>query len=205
MLLFLASLFTAQAGQNINFPELLSQVDKAIFGSEQLMIISAIPEDEELSAKQVAKLIDELAFSKDKLKALRELTSHISDPHNAYLILDSFDFATDKKEAQRIIEKLHTENKEDTYAITLAELENRRVYLEEKERELIQREQELDDRERRLIRWKERLQERKNRLLQREQLVAQREQALEDREISRRSRSTHDDDYEGYYGRQRRY
>lgn len=205
MLLFLASLFTAQAEGNIHFPELLTQVDEASFGSEQLIILSSIPETEELSSRQVKKLIDELAFSKDKLKALRTLAPHISDTHNAYLIFESFDYASDKREAKTIIEKLHKEQKRDSYQDKLTQLEQTQLYLEQKEQELIKREQELDHRETRLRKWKERLQIRKRDLERREQIVEQKEQKIKEREEARKSRHSryYGDDDEGYYGRHR--
>lgn len=197
MLLLLISLFTAQADHSIHFPELLHQVDKANFGSEQLMIISTIPASEELTSKQVVQLIDELAFSKDKLKALQELAPHISDPHNGYLLIKSFDYASDKKEAQTIIENLQQQKKQDLYQERVELLERKLAYLQEKEQELVRREQELYAEETRLKKWKRKLQERKSALDRREQIVVQKEQAVKDRHARNND--------EDHYRRHRKY
>ena len=100
MLLFLASLYTTQAA-GIHFPELIAQVDRATFGPSQLLIISTIPENESLSTKEVKRLMDEFVFPKDKLQALEILSPNISDPHNGYLLLEAFDFASDRRTAQK--------------------------------------------------------------------------------------------------------
>jgi hypothetical protein len=103
MLLFLVSLLTAQAEQTINFPQFLDRVENATFGSEQILILETLPQEEDLRCNQVTQLIEEFSFSADQLKALEILAPHIQDPQNSYIILDSFTFSSDKEKAQGII------------------------------------------------------------------------------------------------------
>ena len=223
MLLFLATLFTAEAEPTIYFPELFEQVDDAAFGSEQLLLISSLPQRERFTATQTTKLLEEFAFSKDKLKALRILTPHISDFQNSFLIFDAFDYASDKEQAKQIIAKereIREIQSQSTRQNKKASLEEKRLYLEEKERELLERERSLDERKRVLDEKETKLQNRKDQLHQkksdldkREELIERREYVQDEKDERREEKreekhKKHNSDYygsEGYYGRQRHY
>ena len=227
MLLFLVALFTAEAEPTIFFPELFEQIDDTAFGSEQLLIISSLPEREKFTANQTTKLIEEFAFSKDKLKALKILTPHISDFQNSFLIFEAFDYASDKEQARQIIEKerhareIQFQNtQQNSGQDNKTKLEQKRLYLEEKERELLKREQSLNERERllneresKLKNRNERLRQKKSNLDKREQIIERREELQEEKDERRQEKRDEkhqhrNNDYynsEGYYGRQRHY
>ena len=227
MLLFLATLFTAEAEPTIHFPELFEQVDDAAFGSEQLLLISSIPQRERFTATQTTKLLEEFAFSKDKLKALRILAPHISDFQNSFLIFDAFDYASDKEQVKQIIVKEREIRKiqaqstrQNSHQNKKAKLEEKRLYLEEKERELLERERSLDERKKvldekatKLQNRKERLRQKKSDLDKREEIIERREYVQDEKDERREEKreekhKKHNSDYygsEGYYGRQRHY
>jgi len=153
MLLILGTLLNAQAMAPAPFSMLQQRMEDTAFSSEQLLLISSVADNHDFTANQTLQLIEEIAFSKDQLQALQTLAPQITDIENYDIILDAFNFTSDKFAAQKI---LSTEK-------------NRRERTQA--REEVQRLQELQEQEkqRRRAQKQRELQQQKQRL-QREQL-----------------------------------
>ncbi len=73
------------------------------FSDGKLSVLQSALDGRSLCVGQVVEVLDLYNFSADKLKALRMMSSRISDGQNRYKILAAFTFDADKKQAKAIL------------------------------------------------------------------------------------------------------
>lgn len=83
------------------FNQLLKDLRRASFDDNRLDILSSV--NIELSSKNVARLLSEFSFDKNKLTALSILLPNVIDLHNFRIIVNSFSTIRYREEAQLII------------------------------------------------------------------------------------------------------
>lgn len=74
------------------------------FGNDMVKAVKILDKQIlELYSTQVSKILKAFSFSNDKLKALKTLKNTIVDAENKFVILDQFDFGSDKEKAREIL------------------------------------------------------------------------------------------------------
>ena len=86
-----------------DFQYLYKTIKKKSFDRDRLELLSVGVLDNYFSCRQCAKLLSLYSFDKDKLKVLDIMAKHIVDLDNAYLILDSFRFESDRRKAANML------------------------------------------------------------------------------------------------------
>jgi hypothetical protein len=115
MLFLFINLFDAKAMAPAPFSMLQSRLEDASFSSEQLLLLTSLGEHTTFTCSQVSILLEEISFSKDKLKAVTALSPKISDIENYNTIFDAFDFMSDKAAANTILSEEAKRREEDQY------------------------------------------------------------------------------------------
>lgn len=95
------------------FNQLLKDLRRASFDDNRLDILSTVNMD--LSCSNIAKLLSEFSFEKNKLTALSILLPNIVDPNNARIIISSYSTMSSREDAQRIIYNYFNSNKNRRY------------------------------------------------------------------------------------------
>ena len=86
-----------------DFQFLYKTIKRKSFEKDRLELLSVGVLDNYFSCRQCAKLLSLYSFDKDKLKVLDIMAKHIVDLDNAYLILDSFRFESDRRKAANML------------------------------------------------------------------------------------------------------
>lgn len=84
------------------FAMLISAVDHEPFSDDKLDIIQSAARNELFTIAQLGRLMDELAFSSDRVEAARLLRPRIIDPENAWMLSEHLVFSSDKEAVQRL-------------------------------------------------------------------------------------------------------
>ena len=82
------------------FGELRSQIDKASFSDDKLSVLRTAVDNNGLTCRQLAQLLDAFDFAGDKLEAVGIARASVVDPQNAFVLNDKFSFSSDAKKAQ---------------------------------------------------------------------------------------------------------
>jgi len=88
-----------------DFQFLYKTIKRKSFEKDRLELLSVGVLDNYFSCRQCAKLLSLYSFDKDKLKVLDIMAKHIVDLDNAYLILDSFRFESDRRKAANMLKR----------------------------------------------------------------------------------------------------
>lgn len=84
------------------FSGLLSAIEREPFSDDQLDILRSVSRHELFTVAQLGRIMDELAFSSDRVEAARLLRPRIIDPENAWMLNEHLIFSSDKQEVQRL-------------------------------------------------------------------------------------------------------
>jgi hypothetical protein len=128
MLFLLINLFDAKAMAPAPFSMLQTRLEDASFSSEQLLLLSSLGEHTTFTCNQVQLLLEEIAFSKDKLNALQTLSLKITDIENYNSIFDSFEFMSDKAAANSILSEEVKRRKDSQNHSQEIQLQNESYY-----------------------------------------------------------------------------
>ncbi|MEE2829996.1 MAG: DUF4476 domain-containing protein [Myxococcota bacterium] len=85
---------------------ILASLDDEPFSEDQLEILLEIAGHFQMTTDQASKLVDQLAFSEDRLEALAALYPSILDPENFSDVYELLDFASDRKKLRKRIQAL---------------------------------------------------------------------------------------------------
>jgi hypothetical protein len=87
------------------FQSLLGAIDREHFSQGKLTVISQAASQSNFRVAQVEKVIRQLSFSSDKLRALELLAPRMVDRQNAFQLYDAFTFSSDKAKARAILQR----------------------------------------------------------------------------------------------------
>lgn len=89
--------------EQLDFSELLRALTLESSSKDKKAFIQTAAGKNTFSSAQVAEMLDDLAFAKDKLQTLEVLRPQISDMGNSFQIMEAFSFAKDKKRANSLL------------------------------------------------------------------------------------------------------
>ena len=82
-----------------DFQYLYKTIKKKSYEKDQFELLSVGVLDNFFNCRQCMKIMSIYSFDKDKMRVLDIMADHIVDRENAYLILDSFRFESDRRKA----------------------------------------------------------------------------------------------------------
>ena len=91
-----------QPMESTRFSSLLYAVQREPFSDDQLDVIRSAARHELFTIAQLGRLMDELAFSSDRVEAAQILRPRILDPENAWMLNEHLVFSSDKQAVQRL-------------------------------------------------------------------------------------------------------
>lgn len=85
------------------FDEFFARVQAKPFDSDKMRLIRSISEHQRISSGQCLRLMSLFTWDSERLKVLRAVVSRLAERRDAYKIIDSLTFDSNKKEASRIL------------------------------------------------------------------------------------------------------
>lgn len=86
-----------------DFQFLYKTIKRKAFEKDQLELLSVGVLDNYFSCRQCAKIMSLYTFGKERLKVLDIMADHIVDLDNTYLIMDMFQFDSDRRKAANML------------------------------------------------------------------------------------------------------
>jgi hypothetical protein len=87
------------------FARLAAAVKKESFSENQVTIIETAARGNHFRVAQVKTLLEPIAFSASKLRALEMVAPRLTDPQNNFELYDCFSFSADKDRARQILRR----------------------------------------------------------------------------------------------------
>ncbi len=88
------------------FKDYFSKFNNASFSDEKKKVLKKIVKFYFLNSQQILRIIKEISFGSDKLKAAKILYPYITDPQNSTDILEAFSFSSEKEKFNEMIDTL---------------------------------------------------------------------------------------------------
>ncbi|QRK10532.1 DUF4476 domain-containing protein [Archangium violaceum] len=82
---------------------LMNAMSREPFAEDKMNVLEDVTRDNYFLVSQVRQVLGQFQFSKDRLRAVRLLWSHVLDRQNGFQLYNSFQFSNDKAELKRII------------------------------------------------------------------------------------------------------
>jgi len=87
----------------LDFSGLLGTLNKQNSSKDRAAIIQTTVASNTFTCEQVAQIIEQLSFSKDRLRVLKIIRPRISDLENTFQIIKAFTFAKDQRKASALL------------------------------------------------------------------------------------------------------
>ena len=75
------------------------------YADNQLAVIESASGRNYFRVGQLKSLLDQLAFSATKLRALELIAPRLLDPENSFAVYESFSYSADKEQAKQILRR----------------------------------------------------------------------------------------------------
>lgn len=86
-----------------DFEALVAAVDDAGFGHEKLGVIETAAQSHVFSIAQVARLVDLLSSSDEKVGVVERTRAKVVDKQNGFKLLEHFSFSADKEKVRKLL------------------------------------------------------------------------------------------------------
>lgn len=93
----------AQGMADADFEALVAAVDDAGFGHEKLGVIETAAQSHVFSIAQVARLVDLLSSSDEKVGVVERTRAKVVDKQNGFKLLEHFSFSADKEKVRKLL------------------------------------------------------------------------------------------------------
>lgn len=98
-----APIADTRAMSNSEYQALLESVEEASFTDDRKEVVSLAAKNNYFTCKQVTELLQNLSFSDERIHALRAMAPKIVDRKNSHLVLNAFEFSSERKQAEQIL------------------------------------------------------------------------------------------------------
>ena len=109
MPIVIALFLTMSAMPAGEFSALQKRIADTSFPKDQMKLIKRLPKTTTFSCEQVASLMEEFSFAKDKITLIEALTPRLDDLANRHVIIDALTFSGDKEQAGEILDRAYAD------------------------------------------------------------------------------------------------